>query len=129
MRRDASGLIVPLRPGRQDIELVWKSNEPMDFTADTGQVTLPVAGSNVSTVMQVPDSRWVLWANGPLRGPAVRFWTILVTAVLIALVLGALPNSPLEPSRVGIAGDWTYAGSRGSGIHRRHLVIRAGHAW
>ena len=64
--------------------------------ADTGRVSLPVEGSNAATVMQVPESRWVLWADGPLRGPAVRFWTILASAILIALVLGAIPNSPLH---------------------------------
>jgi hypothetical protein len=43
----------------------------------------------------VPESRWILWAEGPLRGPAVRFWAVLAFAVLAALVLGSLPQSPL----------------------------------
>ena len=43
-----------------------------------------------------PENRWVLWANGPLRGPAVRFWTVLVSAVLVALALGSLSLSPLR---------------------------------
>jgi hypothetical protein len=47
-------------------------------------------------VLRVPENRWVLWAHGPLMGPAVRFWTILACAVLAALALGGLPHSPLR---------------------------------
>ena len=94
-RRDGEKLIIPVRPGKQSIEVTWKANEAMATTMDSGQVRLPVEGYNATTVMHVPESRWVLWADGPLRGPAVRFWTILVSAILIALVLGRLPNSPL----------------------------------
>ena len=96
VRLDENGLIVSLRPGRQAIEVAWKTGEPITTVADTGSVTLPVEGSNVTTVMQIPSSRWVLWADGPLLGPAVRFWVILVTAVLVAIVLGSVPNSPLN---------------------------------
>lgn len=96
VRRDEQGMIVAIRPGRQQIEVKWNTDAGMELVADTGQVSLPVQGSNVTTIMQVPDSRWVLWADGPLRGPAVRFWTILVTAVLIALLLGRVPHSPLS---------------------------------
>ena len=46
--------------------------------------------------MQMPENRWILWADGPLRGPAVRFWTILVVAILAALALGSTPLSPLR---------------------------------
>ena len=33
---------------------------------------------------------------GPLRGPAVRFWTILIVAVLVALALARISLSPLR---------------------------------
>ena len=95
VRRDGGRLIVPARPGRQTIELAWRTADVMRTWAGAGTVRLPVAGSNVTTVLQVPDSRWVLWAHGPLRGPAVRFWTILACAVLAAWILGSLPQSPL----------------------------------
>jgi hypothetical protein len=44
----------------------------------------------------MPENRWILWADGPLRGPAVRFWTILAIAILAALALGSIPHSPLK---------------------------------
>lgn len=96
VRRDEVGVIVNARPGRQIMEVAWKSGEPIATVTTTSDVTLPVEGYNVTTVMQVPDSRWVLWADGPMLGPAVRFWVILVIAVLIAIVLGSIPKSPLN---------------------------------
>jgi hypothetical protein len=68
----------------------------LQTVASTGPVVLPVEGSNVTSVMRVPESRWVLWASGPLRGPAVRFWAVLVTALLLAWGLGSVANLPLR---------------------------------
>src|SRR4029453_13364429 len=51
---------------------------------------------NINTFMRVPDNRWILWAYGPLRGPAVRFWGILVCALIAAWVLGRISLSPLR---------------------------------
>jgi hypothetical protein len=96
VRRDGAGLVVPVHAGRQSVEIAWRTPEPMATVAASGAVKLPVEGSNVTAVMHVPESRWVLWAHGPLMGPAVRFWTILACAVLAALVLGSLPLSPLR---------------------------------
>ena len=95
VRREGAKLFVPVRPGRQSVVVAWRTDDLMDETVHAGAVKLPVEGSNVTTVMHVPESRWVLWAEGPLRGPAVRFWTILVVAILAALVLGSLSLSPL----------------------------------
>lgn len=95
VRRVDGHLIVPLHPGEQTIDVTWRTDEAMQAVAEAGEVVLPVDQANVMTVMSVPASRWVLWADGPLRGPAVRFWTIVVCAVLAALVLGSLPQSPL----------------------------------
>jgi hypothetical protein len=95
VRRDGAKLIVPLHPGKQSVEVAWRTSEPLTSVAAVGRVELPVEGSNVSTVMRVPENRWVLWAHGPLMGPAVRFWSVLACAILAALVLGSLPHSPL----------------------------------
>ncbi len=95
VRRDGRQLIVPARPGRQSIELAWRTAVSMQPLATVGRVQLPVPGANVTTALQVPESRWILWANGPRRGPAVRFWTILVCAIVAAWILGANRRFPL----------------------------------
>jgi hypothetical protein len=60
------------------------------------QVRLPVESANIQTTVHVPENRWVLWANGPLRGPAVRFWVILICSLLVAWTLGRIASSPLR---------------------------------
>jgi hypothetical protein len=96
VQRDGAKLIVPSHPGRQAVNVEWKTDRPMETVVGSGDVKLPVDASNIKTVMKMPENRWILWADGPLRGPAVRFWTILVVAILVALALGSVPRTPLR---------------------------------
>lgn len=96
VRRDGAKLVVPVHPGSQTLNVEWRTDEPLKTSATAGNVKLPVEAANITTVMRVPESRWVLWAAGPLRGPAVRFWTVLAISMLAAWVLGGLKLSPLS---------------------------------
>jgi hypothetical protein len=96
VRTDGDKVIVPLQPGRQQVVVGWKNNMPLGFRTRAGEVRLPVESANIDTIIEVPDDRWVLWTSGPLRGPAVRFWAILLTSLLAAWVLGQMANSPLR---------------------------------
>jgi hypothetical protein len=96
VRREGTSLIVPAHPGKQSVEAAWRTLEATNTVATAGQIALPVDGANITTVMTVPESRWVLWAEGPQRGPAVRFWGVLAVAVLAALALGSVSLSPLR---------------------------------
>ncbi len=96
IRRDGANVIVPLTPGSQEISLQWRQDQPLDFQTRAGAVTLPVESANITTTIRVPNDRWVLWTDGPLRGPAVRFWGILLGSLLAAWVLGRLRRSPLR---------------------------------
>jgi hypothetical protein len=96
VRKDGAKLIVPLRPGEQTVSVGWKTNVALATHARAESVRLPVESANISSTISVPDDRWVLWAAGPQRGPAVRFWVILVCSLLAALVLGRVKLSPLR---------------------------------
>ncbi len=96
VRKDGNKLIIPVRPGEQSVSIGWKTNAPLGFRATAGEVRLPVPSANVNTFIRVPDNRWILWTDGPVRGPAVRFWSILVCALLAAFVLGRISLSPLR---------------------------------
>jgi hypothetical protein len=96
VRKDGRKVIVPLRPGEQTIVIEWKSNVPLGSVAQAGEVRLPVDSANIQTVLHVPENRWVLGAAGPRRGPAVRFWGILICSLLAAVVLGRFAGSPLR---------------------------------
>jgi hypothetical protein len=99
VRREAGNLIIPIQPGNQEIEILWKEARPLGFCASLSRLELPVESSNITTVVQPPANRWVLWAHGPVRGPAVRFWSVLVCALLAACILGGLPRSPLSRTK------------------------------
>ena len=91
-----NSLTLSLQPGRHLAKIEWRSPLPLTTVTRSAAVTLPIEASNISSTVVVPNNRWVLWADGPLRGPAVRFWTILVVALLLAWGLGSVPLSPLR---------------------------------
>jgi hypothetical protein len=96
VRREGARLMVPVHPGSQMLTMEWRMDQALGMAASADRIKLPVEAANITTVMRVPDSRWVLWAAGPQRGPAVRFWTVLAVSLLAAWVLGGLKLSPLR---------------------------------
>jgi hypothetical protein len=95
VRRNGDKIIVPLQPGDQTAVLSWSTPTELGFIATPDEIQLPVEGTNITTSMDVPADRWILWTEGPLRGPAVRFWPLLVCAVGAGLVLTKIRNTPL----------------------------------
>ena len=96
VRIEDGKLIVPVRPGEQTIVVDWKNDLTLGFRTTAGSLRLPVESANITTMLRVSDSRWVLWADGPLRGPAVRFWTVLVCSLLAAWALSLVRLAPLN---------------------------------
>lgn len=96
VRREGKNLLVAAHFGKQVVEAAWRTTAALDTVAKADEIALPVETANINTVMNVPDNRWVLWAQGPQRGPAVRFWVVLAVAVLVALALGSAALSPLR---------------------------------
>lgn len=96
VRRDGASVIIPVRPGEQVIDLEWKKHRTLTSREVVDRLKLPVESSNIDTSLMVPKNRWVLWTVGPLRGPAVRWWSMVVLSLVGALVLSRLPASPLR---------------------------------
>jgi len=96
VRKVAGKFIVPVHTGEQTVSIAWKRALALGTHAAIDEVRLPMESANVSTVLTVPDNRWVLWAYGPQRGPAVRFWGILICSLLAAAALGRVARSPLR---------------------------------
>jgi hypothetical protein len=96
VRKDRDAVVVPLRPGAQQIDLAWRTPASPGPWTLADPIALPVEVANLSTVFDVPRDRWTLWADGPQRGPAVRFWAVLVFAVIAASTLSRVPRSPLK---------------------------------
>jgi hypothetical protein len=96
VRREGNSVILPVRPGDQEVFIDWKTPGALAFKMPTDTVTLPVMASNITTTVHMPASRWLLWASGPMRGPAVRFWGLSVAAALLGFILAKIQLSPLK---------------------------------
>ena len=96
VRKVGAKLVIPVSPGDQTASISWKRNVVLGAHAATDDLQLPAESANVVTTIRVPEDRWLLWASGPQRGPAVRFWSILLFSLLAAVALGRVSRSPLH---------------------------------
>lgn len=96
IRQEHGRVLVPLKPGRQELSLEWSTVQSLQYVTRVEPITLPAEVANVTTEIQIPESQWILWTHGPLRGPAVQFWAILIAAILLGSIIGQLPNAPLK---------------------------------
>lgn len=86
---------VSVNPGEHEVQLKWRQSEQQGWKTVTPEVDLGIASVNLSTQLNVPRSRWVLFAGGPLMGPAVMFWSVLGLVVLAAYGLSKQQSLPL----------------------------------
>ena len=95
VRRVGEAVVIPVQPGKQSIVIEWRVDKSLQTIVEATPVKLPFSSANVTVQMNVPGSQWILWANGPTMGPAIRFWVILAFAILAGLILGRIKDSPL----------------------------------
>jgi hypothetical protein len=96
VRIENGRLVFALQPGAQNVQVQWREPQGIAVRTEASPVSLPIESANLLLKMEVPENRWLLWCDGPLRGPAVRLWLLLAVAFLAAVVLARLPGSPLS---------------------------------
>ncbi|MEZ6097208.1 MAG: hypothetical protein R3C03_23795 [Pirellulaceae bacterium] len=96
VRYDAGDLVVPVHPGFETVRLETRTATDLTTNFRSPEIKLPLQASNINTSLRVPSSRWILWTSGPTMGPAVRLWIVLGLALIIAIILGRISNSPLR---------------------------------
>lgn len=96
IRKEGDSVVVPLRPGPQAIKVEWVKKEQPGGWTRSDAVVLPVESANLTTLVRPSRDRWLILTNGPLRGPAVRFWAVFVFSILGAIILSRVPRSPLR---------------------------------
>jgi hypothetical protein len=96
IRRQGDQVLFNLQPGSQEVRIEWTDESPIASFIALPAIEMPDEVANIRSQMSIPTSRWILWANGPQRGPAVRFWVVLTLSLLVAWVLGMRPDSPLK---------------------------------
>ncbi len=96
VRKDGDSVVVPLRPGAQTLVAEWRLPTEENLWTRADKVTLAVEAANVTTVVNPPRDRWLLWSEGPQQGPAFRFWGVLAFALITAVALSRVSGSPLR---------------------------------
>jgi hypothetical protein len=96
VRLEERELQLPLTPGRQSAEVVWRETHGVStfFTTPTVDLGLPSVNSEVR--VQMPHARWTLLTGGPRLGPAVLFWPLVLVLTFVAFALSRIPLTPLR---------------------------------
>lgn len=87
---------VPLSPGEHLLELTWQQDQGIGLITRTPQVHLGGANVNSTITLLLPHDRWTLFAGGPVLGPAVLFWGVLLVIIVLAFILGRMRFTPLR---------------------------------
>lgn len=96
LRVEGGRMTIPVAPGKQQISIDWRASQGVGAKLLTPTIDLGLASVNSTTQVEVPDSRWILLAGGPRRGPAVLFWGEVLAIVLLAVFLGRIKMTPLS---------------------------------
>ncbi len=86
---------VPLNPGAQQVELEWQEQTGSRILTSAPSVDMGTEVVNAYVTFNMPQNRWILFAGGPVMGPAVLFWSYLVIIVLAGILLGKIKWTPL----------------------------------
>jgi hypothetical protein len=96
LRLEGRSLTLPIRPGKQAIAVDWRQTAGVSLFTGTPPIDLHIPSVNSSLNIGLGDDRWVLLTQGPMFGPAVLFWGILLVIALVAFGLSAMPFTPLK---------------------------------
>jgi hypothetical protein len=96
IQQQQNTVLLPLLPKKQEAVLEWQEAGALPLHYTFPAVDLGLPSVNAEAQLTVPQDRWVLWAHGPLLGPAVLFWGVLVVLLVFAMVLGRAGITPLK---------------------------------
>jgi len=96
IRQQGTQVTLPIKPGKQDITLVWHTLQEQSSLFTTPTVNLGIASVNNHLKLSLGQDRWVLFTSGPKFGPAVLFWGVLIVIMILAIGLGKIKITPLK---------------------------------
>jgi hypothetical protein len=96
LRQEGRRVPIPLAPGTREVELAWREPRGVSSWLRGPEIDLGLPSVNAHVVLEVPQSRWVLFVGGPRLGPTVLFWPVLAVVAGLALALGRVTWTPLR---------------------------------
>ena len=95
-RPEKGELPLALSPGKHNVQIDWDESDDVSFRTQPSPVQLGSAASNITQTVEMPQSRWPLFATGRGVGPAVLYWGELAVFIALAWLLGRWKHSPLK---------------------------------
>jgi hypothetical protein len=95
INQQGRSVTIPLNPGAQAVELEWQQDTGFRILTTSPSVDVGTGVVNAYVTFKMPQNRWILFANGPVMGPAVLFWSYLIVIVLAGVLLGKVKWTPL----------------------------------
>ena len=89
-------LTLPLKGKSQNIIIKWKEESGTQTIYNFSNIHLNKDAVNSNINLILPQNRWILWTNGPILGPAVLLWGVLLSILIFAFILGRIKNTPLK---------------------------------
>ena len=103
LQLEAGKLTLPILPGRHKVKVKMRTSASQALMFSAPEINLNAPVSNITSIINLSDQRWVLWAKGPLLGPAVLYWGELFVFILLALLVSRVKFSPLStPSWIAL---------------------------
>lgn len=96
LQPEGTQLALPISPGTHSIQVILRKDASANMLLNYPTVNLNAPTSNIESKVLLGRSRWTLWANGPVLGPAVIYWGQFLVFILLALLLSKIAFSPLK---------------------------------
>ncbi len=87
LRLRESALELPVDPGENRYIVNFREALALSTDLRLPAIDLKLPSANIRLNLELPHSRWLLWAHGPTLGPAVLYWATLIVVLLISLAL------------------------------------------
>jgi hypothetical protein len=95
LRAENGRVNLPITPGLSRVKLRWREARGLQSSFAPASIDLGAPAVNASTLLRLPADRWVLLTGGPLVGPSVLFWSLLLVTALVAAALGRVKLVPI----------------------------------
>jgi len=96
VRQDGAKISLPITPGKQEVSLEWREPSGLGIFYATPRIDLGTGSVNTAIDLTLPPNRWPLFLGGPLLGPAILYWSVLLVVALVALALSRTNLTPLR---------------------------------